>query len=201
MSKKQLVVGSFLPALFETKDDMKRYFNEGYTPEIVKTFCPKALDIKREYHSLDEEERRWITKWVLNAQKGLIYAITGFVFLLDAIALICWWFKIGNFDRTVWMILFGSTAFVAIISFIVLPLRNKKILKRIDFDHVQECIIRDIIHSGAGRTRSRYYAILQWDEESKQFYEVLYMPDLPKCRSKDVVYHPYGMKFYIPQKK
>ena len=199
MSKKQLIIKSFLPAIFEKKVDQKEYFGEGYTTEIVKSFCPKVLDIKKEYHSLNEEERQWITKWVLNAQKGIIYVITGFVLAFEVIALVCRWLGIDSVTNEVLTMISVCTAIVLSFSFIVLPLRNKWILKRIDFDNVQECIIYNIVHSGYGQPRSRYYALLQWDEGSQKFYEVLYMPDLPKCKCRDIVYHPYGMKIYIPK--
>ena len=201
MSKKQLIIKSYLPAIFEKNIDKEEYLGEGYTPEVAKSFCPKVLDMKKEYHSLDEKERQWITKWVLNAQKGVRYALTGFVLVLEAIALVCWCVGIDSVGPEVLMLISACTAFCLCGFFIVVPLRNRLILKRIDFDNVQECIIHDIIRSGYGQTRSRYYALLQWDERSQKFYEMLYMPDLSKCYSGDIVYHPYGMKYYIPKMK
>lgn len=199
MSKKQLVIKSYLPAIFE--ENKEEYLGEGYTPEVAKSFCKKALDMKKEYHSLNEEERQWITKKVLGGDKAFRYGFAGFAIVLAVITLVLYRFGIGNVDNVSLALILISIVFILFFALIVIPLRNRRILKRINFDKVQECVVHGIISGGFGQTRSRYYAILQWDEESRKFYEVLYMPSLSKCHSGDIVYHPYGMKYYIPKKK
>ncbi len=200
MRKKQLIIRGYFPFIFEKESAMEQYFEEGYTPEIAKSFCPEALDVKKEYHSMNEKERQWIIRWVLNMGKVFTYAFMGIFLVFEIIALACWWSGIGNCDTETLTLISAASGFGLIICFLV-PLRNKWILKHIDFDNVQECIIHGIIGSGYGKTRSRFYAILRWNEKSQKFYEVLYMPDLPGCGRKDILYHPYGMKIYIPKMK
>lgn len=176
-------------------------YDGGETLKKLKKIYPKARDMKMEYHSLNDEERQWITKWILNLNRTFSKVVSVFILVVDMIVFICGYLDISDFNTyaSVYLRIFSiSSIFIWSISFIFLPMRNKMILKRIDFDNVQECILRltVIFYRGV-----KCYVILQWDAEKQMFYDVEYRYDLPKCYSGDIVYHPYGMKFYIPKKK
>ncbi len=171
------------------------------TLKTVKKLYLKARDMKMEYHSLNDEERQWITKWIFNLNRTFSKVLSIFILLVDIIAFICGYLDISDFNTyaSVYLMIFSiSSIFIWSNTFIFLPMRNKEILKRIDFDNVQECILSRIVTHYRGM---KCYVILQWDAEKQMFYEVDYRYDLPKCYKGDIVYHPYGMKFYIPQKK
>ncbi len=169
----------------------KKAYNNTVTLKIAKSIYPKIEGVKKEYHSLNEDERRHVTEWVLNYNKISGYVVTGIALLLELIALVCWWFDIGDDADDVLMLVSISCAFIVCIGLIFVPIRNRWLLKRIDFDNVQECI--------RFSWRKGFSRIWQWDTEKQVFYDVLYERALPKCGSECIVYHPYGMKFYIPK--
>lgn len=176
-------------------------YDVGETLENVRKIYFKARDMKMTYHSLDEEERQWITKWILNLNRTFSKVVSVFILVVDMIAFICGCLDISDFNTYAieYLMIFSiSSIFIWSNTFIFIPMRNRKILKRIDFDNVQECILSRIVTHYRGM---KCYVILQWDAEKQMFYEVEYRYNLPKCYKGDIVYHPYGMKFYITKKK
>lgn len=169
----------------------KKAYDNTMTLKVAKSIYPEIEDVKREYHSLNEDERCWVTEWVLNYTKISGYVFTGIALLLEAIALVVWLQDIGDDADDAFILISLGCAFIVCLGLIFVPIRNRWLLKRIDFDNVQECI-RFRCHKG-------FSSILQWDTEKQVFYDVLYTHSLPKCGSKCIVYHPYGMKFYIPK--
>ncbi len=171
----------------------KNAYDNTVTLKVAKSIYPKAEDVKKEYHSLNEEERRWVNEWVLNYNKISGYVFTGIALLLEAIALVVWLQDIGADADDAFILVSLGCAFIVCLGLIFVPIRNRWLLKRIDFDNVQECIRL--------RWRKGFSIIWQWDSEKQVFYEVEYTRNLPKCYSTCIVYHPYGMKFYIPKMK
>ena len=104
-------------------------YDGGETLKNVKKLYLKARDMKMEYHSLNDEERRWITQWILNLNRTFSKVLSVFILVVDMIVLICGYLDISDVDTyaTTYLMIFSiSSVFIWSCTFIFIPIRNKK---------------------------------------------------------------------------
>ena len=51
-----------------------------------------------EYRSLNDEERQWITKWILNLNRTFLRVLSVFILVVDMIAVVCGYLDISDFN-------------------------------------------------------------------------------------------------------
>ena len=181
---------------------MKRN-DSGVSFDYIKSRYPVAEKLKKEYHSLDEEEKAHITDWFLRGKMRASYfkwiCLAEFI-LVFSLAIMC----IGRFGKDEEVPIVLGEIVIATVIFVVLysvfSHRYKRALSSVDFNCVQEVIFIECGLSRRRKSASDYYIYAwQWDEEKELFYKTMMYSDVYiKLSEGQVMYHPCGVAEYIP---